>query len=79
MEKRKKEVHEVGIAYLPIVGSLSVLCIFRLNVFIHNEFSKCGRIAGWGTRDPIRDLRLSHLDSSRMVLIQQANMGRFMI
>ena len=26
--------------------------IFRLNVFIHNEFSKCGRMAGWGTRIP---------------------------
>ena len=53
--------------------------IFGLNVFIHNEFSKCGRIAGWGTRDPRRDLRLSCLDSSCMALIRLANLGRFMM
>ena len=53
--------------------------IFRLNVFIHNKFSKYGRMAGWGTPDPISDLRLSSLDSSCMVLIRQANLGRFMM
>ena len=53
--------------------------IFCLNVFIHNEFSKCGRMAGWGTRDPRRDLRLFCLDSFCMALIRQANLGRFMM
>ena len=52
---------------------------FRLNVFIHNELSKCGRMAGWGTRDPRRDLKLSRLVSSHMILIRQANLGRFML
>ena len=52
---------------------------FLLNVFIHNELSKCGRMAGWGTRDPRRDLRLSRLVSFRMVLIRQASLGCFMM
>ena len=52
-----------------------LLRIFHLNVFIHNELSKCGRMVGWGTWDPIQDLRLSCLDSSRMVLIRQASLG----
>ena len=53
--------------------------IFRLNIFIHNEFSKCGRMAGWGTQDPRHDLKLSCLDSSCMALIRQANLGCFMM
>ena len=56
-----------------------ILRIFRLNVFIHNELSKCGRMVGWGTRDPIWDLRLSRLDGSCMALIQHANLGCFMM
>ena len=56
-----------------------LLRIFHLNVFIHNELSKCGRMAGWGTRDPRQDLRLSRLDSSCMVLIRHASLGRFMV
>ena len=52
---------------------------FHLNVFIHNELSKCSRMVGWGTRDPIWDLRLSRLVSSHMVLIRRASLGRFMM
>ena len=47
-----------------------ILHIFRLNVFIDNEFSKCDKMAGWGTQDPRRDLSLSRLVSSCMVLIR---------
>ena len=56
-----------------------LLRIFRLNVFIHNELFKCGRMARWGTRDLRRDLRLFRLVSSHMVLIRQAGLGRLMI
>ena len=56
-----------------------LLCIFCLDVFIYNEPSKCGRMVGWGTWDPIRDLSLSHLVSSCMVLIRQTGLGRFMM
>ena len=56
-----------------------ILRIFCLNVFINNELSKCGRMANCGTQDPKRDLRLSHFDSSRMVLIWQANLGCFVM
>ena len=46
---------------------------------IHNKLFICGRMAGWGTRDPIRDLKLSRLVSSRMVLIRQAGLGSCMM
>ena len=46
---------------------------------IHNKLSICDRMAGWGTRDPRRGLKLSHLVSSRMVLIRQAGLGRCMM
>ena len=56
-----------------------ILRIFHLNVFIHNELSKCGRMAGWGTQDLRRDLGLSRLDSSCMVLIRLGSLGCFMM
>ena len=36
-------------------------------------------MAGWGTQDPIRGLKLSRLVSSRMVLIRKAGLGRCMM
>ena len=42
---------------------------------IHNKILICGRMTGWGTRNPRRGLKLSRLVSSRMVLIQQAGLG----
>ena len=56
-----------------------ILHILRLNVFIHNELSKCGRMAGWETRDPRRDLRFPRLESSRIVLIRQTYLGCFIM
>ena len=43
-------------------------------IVIHNTLSICSRIAGWETRDPRRGLKLSHLVSSHMVLIRQADL-----
>ena len=37
---------------------------FLLNIFIHNKFPICGRMAGWGTRDPKQSLGLYCLVSS---------------
>ena len=42
---------------------------FLLNIFIHNKLPICGRMAGWGTQDPIQGLELYRLVSSHMVLI----------
>ena len=42
---------------------------FLPNIVIHNTLFICGRIAGWGTRDPIRVLGLYHLVGFRVVLI----------
>ena len=39
------------------------------NKFFHNKLPICGRIAGWGTRDPRPDLGFFCLVGSRMVLI----------
>ena len=46
------------------------ICIFLLNIFIHNKLSIFGRMAGWGTQDPRRGLELYRLVSSHMVLIR---------
>ena len=46
---------------------------------IHNELFICGRMAGWGTRDPKRSLKLPCLVSSLMILIRQAGLGRCVI
>ena len=52
---------------------------FLPNIVIHNTVSICDRMAGWGTRDPIRGLKLSRLVSSHMVLIRQVGLGRCMM
>ena len=51
---------------------------FLPNRVIHNTLFICGRIASWGTRDPIRVLGLYRLVSSRVVLIWWVILGRFM-
>ena len=43
---------------------------FLLNIFIHNKLPICGRMAGWGTRDPRQGLRFQCLVSSHIVLIR---------
>ena len=52
---------------------------FLPNIVIHNTLSICGRMAGWGTWDLRRGLKLSCLVSSRMVLIWQADLGLCMM
>ena len=42
---------------------------FFLNIVIHNTFFICGRMAGWGTRDPRRVLGQYRPVGSRVVLI----------
>ena len=42
---------------------------FFPNIVIHNTFSICDRMVGWGTQDPRRVLRLHRLVGSRVVLI----------
>ena len=39
------------------------------NIVIHNTLSICGKMVGWGTRDPRRVLGLYRLIGSRVVLI----------
>ena len=56
-----------------------LLNILFLNVLTYNKLSKCGRMAGFGTLDSRRDLRLSRLNSLRMDLLQQTSLGRFMM
>ena len=53
-------------------------CDFLPNIVIHNTLSICGRMTGWGTRDPRRVLGLYLLVGSRMVSIWWASLGRFM-
>ena len=45
-------------------------CNFLLNIFIHNKFLICGRMADCGTWDLIRGLGLYRLVSSGIVLIR---------
>ena len=42
---------------------------FLLNIVIRNTLSICGRMAGWGTRDPRRVLGFYRLVGSCVVLI----------
>ena len=42
---------------------------FLPDIVIHNTISICGRMAGWGTRDPKRVLGFYCLVGSRVVLI----------
>ena len=51
---------------------------FLPNIVIHNILSICGRMAGWGTRDPKRVLGLYRLVGSRVVSIWWAGLGHFM-
>ena len=51
---------------------------FLPNIVIHNTLSICGRMTGWGTRDPKWVLGLYHLVGFRMVSIWWAGLGRFM-
>ena len=53
-------------------------CDFLPNIVFHNTLSICGRIAGWGTRDPRRVIRLYHLVGSHVVSIWWVVLGRFM-
>ena len=50
---------------------------FFPNIITHN-LSICGRMAGWGTRDPIRVLGLYRLVGSHVVLIQWVTLDLFM-
>ena len=47
------------------------------NIVIHNTLSICGRVAGWGTRDSERVLRLHRLVGSCVFNIV-GRLGRFM-
>ena len=51
---------------------------FFPNIVIHNTLSICGRMVGWGTRDPKSVLGLHLLVGSRVVLTQWAALGCFM-
>ena len=46
---------------------------------IHNELPICSGMVGWETWYPRRGLKLPRLVSSRMVLIWQAGLGRYMM
>ena len=46
---------------------------------IHYELLICSRMAGWGTWDHRRGLKLSRLVSSHMVLIRQVGLDRCMM
>ena len=43
---------------------------FLLNIFIDNKLPICGRMVGWGTRDPRLGLGLCRLVNSGVVLIR---------
>ena len=51
---------------------------FLPNIVIHNTLSICGRMVGWGTRDPRRVLGLYRLVGSCVVFIWWVVLGRFM-
>ena len=55
------------------------VCNFLLSIFIHKKLIICGRMVGWGTRDPRQGLGLYRLISSRIVLIWQTVLGLFMM
>ena len=50
---------------------------FLPNIIIHNTLSICGRMIGWGTRDPRQVLGLYRLVGFRVVSIWWAGLGRF--
>ena len=46
---------------------------------IHNELRICSEMAGWGTWDPRRGLKLLRLVSSHTVLIRQTGLDCYMM
>ena len=42
---------------------------FLLNIVIQNSLSTCGRMAGWGTRDPRQVLGFYRLVGSCVILV----------
>ena len=46
---------------------------------IDNELFICSRMVSWRTWDPIRDLKVTRLISSYMILIWQTGLGCYMM
>ena len=51
------------------------VCDFLPNIVIHNILSICNRMAGRGTWDPRRGLKLSYLVSSSIIQIRRAGLS----
>ena len=51
---------------------------FLHNIVVHNILSICGRMVGWGTRDPRRVLGLYCFVGSHVILIWWVVLGHFM-